>query len=102
MIKQIVAVAIAGLFGAALYAANKPVTVQLKDAKDQSAGTDEVARESCAQADSPRAKKSFREKNQESCRKENAVARRDNATRPQGSAGRRQLHSRAEIPPGRD
>jgi Cu-Zn family superoxide dismutase len=39
MIRQTVAVAIAGLFGAALYAANKPVTVQLKDAKDQSVGT---------------------------------------------------------------
>jgi Cu-Zn family superoxide dismutase len=39
MIRQTVAVAIAGLFGAALYAANKPVTVQLKDAKDQSVGS---------------------------------------------------------------
>jgi len=39
MIRQTIAVAIAGLFGAALYAANKPVTVQLKDAKDQSVGT---------------------------------------------------------------
>lgn len=39
MIRQTIVVAIAGLFGAALYAANKPVTVQLKDAKDQSVGT---------------------------------------------------------------
>ena len=39
MIKQTVAVAIAGLFGAVLYAANKPVTVELKDAKGQSVGT---------------------------------------------------------------
>ena len=39
MIKQTVAVAIAGLFGAALYAANKPVSVELKDAKGQSVGT---------------------------------------------------------------
>ena len=39
MMRQIVAVAIAGLFGAALYAASKPVTVELKDAKGQSVGT---------------------------------------------------------------
>ena len=39
MIRQTVAVAIAGLFGAALYAASKPVTVELKDAKGQSVGT---------------------------------------------------------------
>ena len=39
MNKQIVAVAIAGLFGAALYAANKPVTVELKDAKGEGVGT---------------------------------------------------------------
>ena len=39
MIRQTVAVAIAGLFGAVLYAANKPVTVELKDAKGQSVGT---------------------------------------------------------------
>ena len=34
-----IAIAIAGAFGAALYAANKPVTVELKDAKGQSVGT---------------------------------------------------------------
>ena len=39
MIRQTVAVAIAGLFGAALYAASKPVTVQLNDAKGQSVGS---------------------------------------------------------------
>jgi Cu-Zn family superoxide dismutase len=39
MIRQTVVVAVAGLFGAALYAANKPVTVQLNDAKGQSVGT---------------------------------------------------------------
>jgi Cu-Zn family superoxide dismutase len=39
MIKQTVAVAIAGLFGAALYAANPPKTVELKDAKGESVGT---------------------------------------------------------------
>jgi len=39
MIRQTVAVAIAGLFGAAVYAANKPATVQLNDAKGQSVGT---------------------------------------------------------------
>ncbi len=39
MIRQTVAVAIAGFFGAALYAASKPVTVQLNDAKGQSVGT---------------------------------------------------------------
>src|SRR3984893_10001820 len=39
MIKQTVAVAIAGILGTALYAANKPKTVELKDAKDQSVGT---------------------------------------------------------------
>src|ERR1700675_3722437 len=39
MIKQTVAVAIASFLGAAFYAANKPVTVQLNDAKGQSVGT---------------------------------------------------------------
>lgn len=39
MIKQTVAVAVATLFGAALYAANKPVTVEMKDAKGQSVGS---------------------------------------------------------------
>jgi Cu-Zn family superoxide dismutase len=40
MNKQTVSIAIAGLFGAAaLYAASKPVTVALKDAKGQSVGT---------------------------------------------------------------
>ena len=39
MIRQIAVVTMAGLFGAALYAANKPVTVQLSDAKGQSVGT---------------------------------------------------------------
>jgi Cu-Zn family superoxide dismutase len=39
MIRQIAVVAIAGFFGAALYAANKPVTVDMKDAKGESVGT---------------------------------------------------------------
>src|ERR1700687_3432339 len=39
MIRQTVAVAIAGLFGAAIYAANKPATVPLNDAKGQSVGS---------------------------------------------------------------
>jgi Cu-Zn family superoxide dismutase len=40
MTKQTVTVAVAALFGAAaLYAASKPVTVDLKDAKGQSVGT---------------------------------------------------------------
>jgi Cu-Zn family superoxide dismutase len=39
MIRQTVAVAIAGLIGAVIYAATKPVTVELKDAKGQSVGT---------------------------------------------------------------
>jgi Cu-Zn family superoxide dismutase len=39
MIRQTVVVVIAGLFGAAVYAANKPVTVALKDAKGESVGT---------------------------------------------------------------
>ena len=39
MIRKIAAVAVAGLFTAALYAASKPVTVELKDAKGESVGT---------------------------------------------------------------
>ena len=39
MIKPTVVVAFAGLFAAALFAANKPVSVELKDAKGQSVGT---------------------------------------------------------------
>jgi Cu-Zn family superoxide dismutase len=39
MIRKNVAVAVGSLFGVALYAANKPVTVELKDAKGQSAGS---------------------------------------------------------------
>ena len=40
MSKRAVALAIAGLVGAAaMYAASKPVTVELKDAKGQSVGT---------------------------------------------------------------
>jgi Cu-Zn family superoxide dismutase len=39
MTRQNLAVAIAGLFAPALFAANKPVTVELKDAKGQSVGT---------------------------------------------------------------
>lgn len=39
MIKRIAAVAVAGLLSAALYAASKPVTVELKDAKGESVGT---------------------------------------------------------------
>ena len=43
MIKEIVAVAVAGLFSAALYAAGKPVTVELKDAKGGSVGTAKIS-----------------------------------------------------------
>ena len=39
MIRQTVAVTVAGLFGCALYAASKPITVEMKDAKGQSVGT---------------------------------------------------------------
>ena len=40
MSKRAIAVAIAGLLGAAaIYAASKPVTVELQDAKGQSVGT---------------------------------------------------------------
>jgi Cu-Zn family superoxide dismutase len=39
MIRQTVAIAVVGLFGAALYAASKPITVEMKDAKGQSIGT---------------------------------------------------------------
>lgn len=39
MIKRIAAVAVAGLLSTALYAASKPVTVELKDAKGEGVGT---------------------------------------------------------------
>lgn len=39
MIKRVTALAVMGLFGAALFAANKPVTVQLKDAMGKDVGT---------------------------------------------------------------
>ena len=39
MIRQTVAFTVVGLFGAALYAASKPITVEMKDAKGQSVGT---------------------------------------------------------------
>jgi len=45
MSKRAIIVAIAGLLGAAaVYAASKPVTVALKDAKGQSVGTAVVTR----------------------------------------------------------
>ena len=43
MTKLTIAAAIAGLFGAALYAADKPVKVELKDAKGESVGTATIA-----------------------------------------------------------
>ena len=43
MTKRFAAVAIASLFGAALLAANKPVTVDLKDAKGESVGSATIA-----------------------------------------------------------
>lgn len=39
MIRQTVAVTVVAFFGVALYAASKPITVEMKDAKGQSVGT---------------------------------------------------------------
>ena len=43
MIRKITVLALAGLFGAALYAADKPVTVSLKDADGKDVGTAKIA-----------------------------------------------------------
>ena len=43
MIRKITVLALAGLFGAGLYAANKPVTVSLKDADGKGVGTAKIS-----------------------------------------------------------
>ena len=43
MIKSITALALAGLLGAALHAADKPVTVSLKDADGKDVGTAKIS-----------------------------------------------------------
>jgi superoxide dismutase, Cu-Zn family len=43
MIRKIIVLALAGLFGAALYAADKPVTVSLKDADGKGVGTAKIS-----------------------------------------------------------
>ena len=43
MINRTIALALAGLFGAALYAADKPVTVSLKDADGKDVGTAKIS-----------------------------------------------------------
>jgi Cu-Zn family superoxide dismutase len=45
MIRKITVLALAGLFGAALYAADKPVTVSLKDADGKDIGTAKISDE---------------------------------------------------------
>lgn len=43
MLQRTIALSLAGLFGAALYAANKPVTVDLKDADGKGVGTARIS-----------------------------------------------------------
>jgi len=69
--------------------------------KDQSAGADEIACESCAQAGGPGAKKSFGKKNQESWVKKTRAPAVTARRAPKEVLGEGN-YSRAEIPPGRD